>query len=169
MHVKFSNGCLYHSEYCRSSNRPYLPLLIQNLSVTLTKCYVASMQRYTKGRKKLKFHGSRVSATTRDTVVRARRYSACRSRHENWQKRGIPGTLFFFGLLVFTPGWGWSLMSYYVTALCRQVSAWQSATLLPISCNWLQPVPARVEEPVSPVRQSFSGGATNNPPFPKMS
>ncbi len=26
----------------------------------------------------------------------------------------------------------------------------------------------RVEEPVSPVRQSSSGGATNNPPFPKM-
>ncbi len=35
-----------------------------------------------------------------------------------------------------------------------QVSAWQSATLLPISCNSVQPVPARVEEPVSPVRQS---------------
>ena len=33
----------------------------------------------------------------------------------------------------------------------RQVSAWQSATLLPISCKSVQPVPAWVEEPVSPV------------------
>ncbi len=41
-------------------------------------------------------------------------------------------------------------------------------TLLPISCKSVQPVPARVEEPASPVRQSSSGGATNNPPFPKM-
>ena len=30
------------------------------------------------------------------SMVRARRYSACRSRHENWQKHEIPGTLFFF-------------------------------------------------------------------------
>ncbi len=29
------------------------------------------------------------------SMVRARRYSACRSSHENWQKRGIPGTLIF--------------------------------------------------------------------------
>ena len=35
-----------------------------------------------------------------------------------------------------------------------QVSAWQSATLLPVSCN-------SVEEPVSPEMQSSSGGATN--------
>ncbi len=32
----------------------------------------------------------------------------------------------------------------------------------------LDPVNTRVEEPVSPVRQSSSGGVTNNPPFPKM-
>ena len=31
-----------------------------------------------------------------------------------------------------------------------QVSVWQSATLLPISCRSVQPVPARVEEPVGP-------------------
>ncbi len=49
-----------------------------------------------------------------------------------------------------------------------QVSAWQSATQLQISCQSVQPVPAWVEEPVSPVRQAFIGGATNNPPFPKM-
>ncbi len=49
-----------------------------------------------------------------------------------------------------------------------QVSAWQSATLLPISCKSVQPVPARVEEPGSPVRQSSTGGATNNPPFPNL-
>ncbi len=49
-----------------------------------------------------------------------------------------------------------------------QVSAWQSATLLPISCNSVQPVPAQVEELVSPVKQSSSDGTTNNPPFPKM-
>ena len=34
-----------------------------------------------------------------------------------------------------------------------QVSAWQSTTLLPISCKWVQPVPAWVEEPVNQVRQ----------------
>ena len=33
-----------------------------------------------------------------------------------------------------------------------QVSAWQSATMLPISCKSVQPVPARVEQPVSSVR-----------------
>ncbi len=44
-------------------------------------------------------------------------------------------------------------------AVC-QVSAWQSATLLPISCKSLQPVPAWVEGPVSPARQSSSGGVT---------
>ena len=36
-------------------------------------------------------------------VVRARRYSACRSRHENWQKRGIPGTLIFLAFNTLTP------------------------------------------------------------------
>ena len=50
----------------------------------------------------------------------------------------------------------------------RQVSARQSATLLLISCRSVQPVPARVEEPVSPVRQSSSGGVTKNiHPFPR--
>ncbi len=44
--------------------------------------------------------------------------------------------------------------------LSCQVGAWQSAILLPI--------PAWVEEPVSVVRQSSSGGVTNNPPFLKM-
>ncbi len=29
------------------------------------------------------------------SMVRALHYSACRSRHENWQKRGICGTLIF--------------------------------------------------------------------------
>ena len=43
------------------------------------------------------------------------------------------------------------------TGISIQVSAWQSATLLPISCKSAQSVPARVEEPVSPVRQSSSG------------
>ena len=38
-----------------------------------------------------------------------------------------------------------------------QVSARQSATLLSISCKSVQPVPVRVEEPVSKVRQSSSG------------
>ena len=50
-----------------------------------------------------------------------------------------------------------------------QVSAWQSTTLLPISCNSVQPVQAWVEEPVSPTSQSSNGCATNNPPFPKIS
>ncbi len=49
-----------------------------------------------------------------------------------------------------------------------QVSACQSAAPLPISCKLVQPVIARVEEPVSPVRQSSSCGVTNNPLFPKM-
>ena len=49
--------------------------------------------------------------------------------------------------------------------LC-QVSVWQSAILLQISCKSVQPVPVRVEQPVSPV--SSSGDATSNPPFPKM-
>ena len=36
-------------------------------------------------------------------------------------------------------------------------------------CLSVQPVSVRVEEPVSPVRQSSSsGGVTNNSPFPKM-
>ena len=51
--------------------------------------------------------------------------------------------------------------------LCRvkggQFWAWQSATLLPISCKSVQLFPAREEEPVSSVRQSSSGGATNTP------
>ena len=41
--------------------------------------------------------------------------------------------------------------------LASQVSAWKSATLLPISCKLVQPVPAGVEEPVRLVRQSSSG------------
>ena len=45
--------------------------------------------------------------------------------------------------------------------LMGQVSAWQSATLLLV-----QTVPAWVEEPFcEPVRQSYSGDATN--PFPR--
>ena len=46
--------------------------------------------------------------------------------------------------------------------LC-QFSAWQSAMLLPMSCKSVQPVPAFIKDPVSPVGQSFSGDATNNP------
>ena len=39
-----------------------------------------------------------------------------------------------------------------------QVSAaWQSTALLPISCKSVQPVPARLEEPVSLVK-AISGG-----------
>ena len=38
-----------------------------------------------------------------------------------------------------------------------QVSAWQTATLLSISCKLVQPVPAWVDEPVSLVRQSSRG------------
>ena len=34
----------------------------------------------------------------------------------------------------------------------RIYRVWLSATLLPISCRSVQPVPAQVEEPVSPVR-----------------
>ena len=34
-------------------------------------------------------------------------------------------------------------------------------------CRSVPPVPVWLEEPVSQVRQSFSGGATNNPPFSK--
>ena len=52
----------------------------------------------------------------------------------------------------------WDFSNRYVkqqsTNHC-QVSAWQTATLLPISCKSEQPVPARVEEPVSTVRQSL--------------
>ena len=48
----------------------------------------------------------------------------------------------------------------------RQVSTLQSADQL--SCKSVQPVPARVEDPISPVRQSSSGGAANNLyPFPR--
>ena len=36
-------------------------------------------------------------------------------------------------------------------------------------CKNVQPVPAWVEEPVSPVRKlSSGGGVMNDPPFPKM-
>ncbi len=42
------------------------------------------------------------------------------------------------------------------------------ATLPQISCKSVQPVPARVEEPFSLVRQSSSGGVTSNPLFPNM-
>ena len=38
-----------------------------------------------------------------------------------------------------------------------------------ISCKYVQPVPARVEEPVSLVMQSSSGGDTRSLPFPNMS
>ena len=37
----------------------------------------------------------------------------------------------------------------------RQVGVWQSATLLPISCKSVQPVPALLGEPVSPLRHCF--------------
>ena len=50
-----------------------------------------------------------------------------------------------------------------VFLLVGQVSAWQSATLLPISYKSVQSAPARVEEPVCLVKQSSSGGVTNNP------
>ncbi len=51
---------------------------------------------------------------------------------------------------------------------CR-VSAWQSPTLLPItSTKSVQSVPARIEEPVSLVRHSSSGGVTKNLSFSKM-
>ena len=42
-----------------------------------------------------------------------------------------------------------------------KVSAW----LLLISCKSVHSLPARVEEPFSPVRQS--SGASNKPPFPR--
>ncbi len=62
----------------------------------------------------------------------------------------------------------WNILVAMVKFHFGQVSDWQSVTLLPISCKSVQPVPARVEEPVSPARPSSSGGVTNNPPFPKM-
>ena len=63
----------------------------------------------------------------------------------------------------------WFLASATISiCVLGQVRAWQSAKLLLINCKSVQPVPARVEEPISPVKQSSSGGATNNPPFPKM-
>ena len=52
----------------------------------------------------------------------------------------------------------------YAHTLKGQVTAWQSVTLLPITCKSVQPLPARVEEPVCPVRQSPSGGVTNKVP-----
>ena len=48
------------------------------------------------------------------------------------------------------------LMSFFMSGQCLAVG--HSATD--------QPVPAWVEEPVIPLGQSSSGGATNNPPFP---
>ena len=42
-----------------------------------------------------------------------------------------------------------------------RVCAWQSATQLGISCKSVQPVPARVEEPVSLVWQLYRSGALN--------
>ncbi len=51
------------------------------------------------------------------------------------------------------------------TTCLGQANAWQSATLLPIRCKLVPPVPSRVEEPISPLRQSFSGSAMNNPTF----
>ena len=73
---------------------------------------------------------------------------------------------FFFYTDVSTPSF--VMRFFYVFSYPRQVSAWQSATLLPISCKSSQPVPAQVEEPFSLVRRFTSGGATNNPPFPEM-
>ena len=49
-----------------------------------------------------------------------------------------------------------------------QVSVWQSVTELLINCTSLRPVPAWVEEPVSPVRRSSGDGAMNNSPFLKV-
>ncbi len=62
-----------------------------------------------------------------------------------------------------------NVASWIVFAYRGQVSACQSATLQPISCKSVQPVPARVDEPVSPVRQSSSGGeqSTLSPRCPK--
>ena len=52
----------------------------------------------------------------------------------------------------------WNSLSNYIWAKCKdKVSAWQSATLLPISCKSVLPVPARVEEPVSPVKHGKVG------------
>ena len=45
----------------------------------------------------------------------------------------------------------------HAMAFSGQVSAWQSANFLPISCNSVQPVPVRVEDPISPIKQSSSG------------
>ncbi len=53
--------------------------------------------------------------------------------------------------------------------LVGQDIAWQSATLLPISCKSVQPVPARVEELVSPVRQFLVVVARTIHPFPRCS
>ena len=55
-----------------------------------------------------------------------------------------------------------------------RISSARSATdfvvfvVLNFSVRSLRPVPVRVEEPVSTVRHFSSGGASNNPPFPKM-
>ena len=55
-----------------------------------------------------------------------------------------------------------------MASISGQVNVWQSATLLRISCKLLLPTSARLEEPVTLKRQSYSSGATNNTPYPKM-
>ncbi len=60
--------------------------------------------------------------------------------------------------LVFRPIFPASCVTYFADLRNRplvpsQVNAWQSVTLLPISCKSIPPVPARVEEPGSPERQ----------------
>ncbi len=60
-------------------------------------------------------------------------------------------------------------MTKWTVILC-QVSAWQSAMLLPISCKSVQPVPSRVEEPVSSTRPSSSAVVPQTiHPFPRCS
>ena len=61
--------------------------------------------------------------------------------------------------------------SFLTTAHDRMIYIWDVSTKK-ITWSYLAEVrltvPARVEEPVSPVRQSSSVGGTNNQPFPKM-
>ena len=64
----------------------------------------------------------------------------------------------------------WRNMGNFVKICVCQVSAWQSATLLSIICNSVQPAAElgrTVEESVMALRHSSTGGATNNPPYPK--
>ncbi len=49
-----------------------------------------------------------------------------------------------------------------------QISVWQSATLLPISCKSVPPVPAWVEEPGSSVRQLLMVVPRTIQPFPRF-